>query len=66
MYSNLEIRHFDLVPEKGWQIDLDQVEQLSDENTVAMVVINPSNPCGSVLSFEHMRKVGLFCAPFVR
>ncbi|XP_078176735.1 nicotianamine aminotransferase 1-like isoform X1 [Carex rostrata] len=57
VYSNLEIRHFDLVPEKGWQIDLDQVEQLSDENTVALVIINPSNPCGSVLSFEHMQKI---------
>jgi tyrosine aminotransferase len=57
VYSNLEFRHFDLNPERGWQIDLDQVEQLCDENTVSMVVINPGNPCGTVLSYEHMEKV---------
>ncbi|KAJ3692311.1 hypothetical protein LUZ60_012661 [Juncus effusus] len=56
-FSNLEVRHFDLVPEKGWEVDLDQVERISDGNTVAIVVINPSNPCGNVLTFEHMEKV---------
>ncbi|KAF5179276.1 Tyrosine aminotransferase [Thalictrum thalictroides] len=56
-FSNLEIRHFDLLPEKGWEVDLDAVKALADENTVAMVVINPGNPCGNVLSYQHMKKV---------
>jgi tyrosine aminotransferase len=57
-HSHLEARHFDLIPEKGWEVDLDAVEALADENTVAMVVINPGNPCGSVYSYQHLQKVG--------
>ncbi|GFP86435.1 tyrosine aminotransferase [Phtheirospermum japonicum] len=34
-FSHLEARHFDLLPEKDWEVDLDAVEALSDENTVA-------------------------------
>nr|APR64143.1 hypothetical protein [Populus tomentosa] len=56
-HSHLEARHFDLIPEKGWEVDLDAVEALADENTVAMVVINPGNPCGSVYSYQHLQKI---------
>ncbi|XVE66167.1 hypothetical protein DITRI_Ditri08aG0058600 [Diplodiscus trichospermus] len=56
-FSNLEVRHFDLIPEKGWEVDLHSVEALADENTVAMVIINPGNPCGSVYSYQHLKKV---------
>ncbi|KAL0354077.1 UNVERIFIED_CONTAM: Nicotianamine aminotransferase 1 [Sesamum angustifolium] len=56
-FSNLEVRHFDLLPERGWEVDLDAVEALADENTIAMVVINPGNPCGNVFTFEHMQKI---------
>ncbi|PIA36554.1 hypothetical protein AQUCO_03300026v1 [Aquilegia coerulea] len=56
-FSNLEIRHFDLLPEKGWEVDLDAVKALADENTVAVVMINPGNPCGTVFSYQHMKKV---------
>lgn len=53
----LEVRHFDLLPENGWEVDLDAVEALADGNTVAMAIINPGNPCGSVYSSEHLKKV---------
>ncbi|KAL5730468.1 zinc-finger protein [Ranunculus cassubicifolius] len=56
-FSDLEVRHFDLLPDKGWEVDLDAVEALSDENTVAMVVINPGNPCGSVYTYQHLKKI---------
>ncbi|KAJ4836041.1 hypothetical protein Tsubulata_030238 [Turnera subulata] len=52
-----EVRHFDLLPEQGWEVDLEAVEALGDENTVAMVIINPGNPCGNVYSYEHLKKV---------
>ncbi|CAN1230786.1 Nicotianamine aminotransferase 1 [Linum perenne] len=55
--SKLEVRHFDLVPERGWEVDLEAVESLADENTVAMVIINPGNPCGCVYSYEHLKRV---------
>lgn len=57
-FSQFEVRHFDLLPEKGWEVDLDSVEALANDRTVAMVVINPGNPCGNVLTLEHMKKVG--------
>ncbi|KAF3794607.1 Tyrosine aminotransferase [Nymphaea thermarum] len=53
----LEARHFDLLPDQHWEIDLQAVESLADENTVAMVIINPVNPCGNVFSREHLEKV---------
>ncbi|XP_043701448.1 nicotianamine aminotransferase 1-like [Telopea speciosissima] len=56
-FSNLEFRHFDLLSDKGWEIDLDAVEALADDNTVAMVIINPGNPCGNVFTYQHLQKV---------
>lgn len=56
-FSNLEVRHFNLLPERGWEVDLDGVEALADEKTIAMVIINPGNPCGNVFTFKHMQKV---------
>ncbi|KAL0001988.1 hypothetical protein SO802_015769 [Lithocarpus litseifolius] len=55
--SKLEARHYDLIPEKGWEVDLDSVEALADENTVAMVIINPSNPCGNVFTYQHLKEI---------
>ncbi|KAK4409285.1 putative aminotransferase TAT2 [Sesamum angolense] len=56
-FCHLEVRHFNLVPEKDWEVDLAAVEALADENTVAMVIINPGNPCGNVFKYEHLKKV---------
>ena len=56
-FNKLEVRHFDLIPEKGWEIDLDSLESMADKNTTAMVIINPNNPCGSVYSYDHLAKV---------
>ncbi|KAJ6371723.1 hypothetical protein OIU77_002108 [Salix suchowensis] len=56
-YSKLEVRHFDLIPEKGWEVDLESVEALADENTAAIVIISPGNPCGNVFSYHHLNKV---------
>ncbi|RCV06111.1 hypothetical protein SETIT_1G137500v2 [Setaria italica] len=55
--NNLEVRHFDLIPERGWEIDIDSLESIADKNTTAMVIINPNNPCGSVYTREHLAKV---------
>ncbi|VVB15879.1 unnamed protein product [Arabis nemorensis] len=56
-FRHLEVRYFDLLPDNGWEINLDAVESLADENTVALVVINPGNPCGNVYSYQHLMKV---------
>ena len=33
------------------------MEQLIDDKTAAIVVTNPSNPCGSVFSKEHLQEI---------
>ncbi|XP_065874602.1 nicotianamine aminotransferase 1-like isoform X1 [Euphorbia lathyris] len=53
----LEVRHFDLLAERGFEVDLEAVEAQADENTVAMVIINPGNPCGNVYTHEHLKNV---------
>ncbi|XP_073126856.1 probable aminotransferase TAT2 isoform X2 [Henckelia pumila] len=57
VFRNIEIRHFDLLPEKGWEVDLKAVEDLADHNTVAMVIINPGNPCGNVYTYQQLKKI---------
>lgn len=56
-FRNVEIRHFNLVPEKGWEVDLDEVNAIADHNTVAIVIINPGNPCGNVYSYQHLKQI---------
>ncbi|PWZ23209.1 Nicotianamine aminotransferase A [Zea mays] len=34
---NLEVRRFNLIPERGWEIDIDGLESIADKNTTAMV-----------------------------
>ncbi|KAL2454608.1 putative aminotransferase TAT2 [Abeliophyllum distichum] len=53
VFSHLEARHFDLLPEKAWEVDLNGLEALADDKTVAMLLINPGNPCGNVYTHEH-------------
>lgn len=50
-FNNLEVRHYHLLPEKNWEVDLDRVKALADENTMAIVVINPGN---LVVMFFHL------------
>ncbi|KAB1994107.1 hypothetical protein ES319_D13G076600v1 [Gossypium barbadense] len=56
-YEHLQVRHFDLLPDRGWEVDVDAIEDLADDNTVAIVIINPGNPCGSVYSYDHLKMV---------
>ncbi|CAH9104472.1 unnamed protein product [Cuscuta epithymum] len=56
-FRHLEVRYFDLLPEKEWAVDLDAVESLADKNTIAMTIINPGNPCGNVYTYKHLKQI---------
>ncbi|CAI9112418.1 OLC1v1012866C1 [Oldenlandia corymbosa var. corymbosa] len=56
-FRNIEARYYDLLPDNGWEVNLETVESVTDLNTVAMVVINPGNPCGSVYSHGHLEEI---------
>ncbi|XP_050361316.1 tyrosine aminotransferase [Nymphalis io] len=51
------IKHYNLLPDEQWKVDLDDLESQIDDDTVAIVVINPSNPCGSVYDKEHLSEI---------
>ncbi|XP_063686761.1 tyrosine aminotransferase-like [Bolinopsis microptera] len=53
----IPVKFYDLDPENNWSIDLNQLESLIDENTAAILVTNPSNPCGSAFSVQHQRDI---------
>lgn len=53
----IQVKHYDLLPEKSWEVDLDHLESLMDENTAAVIVNSPSNPCGSVYSRQHIEDI---------
>lgn len=53
----VHFRQYNLLADQNWAIDLDHLESLIDHNTAAIVVNNPSNPCGSVFSAKHLIKL---------
>lgn len=55
--NQFEIRHFDLVQENAWEVDLNGLENMADDKTVAMVIINPGNPCGNIYTHDHLQKI---------
>ena len=55
--QNIGVKEYMLNPNKKWEIDLEDLEYHIDENTKAIVVINPSNPTGSVFSKEHIENI---------
>ncbi|CAH1780455.1 unnamed protein product [Owenia fusiformis] len=50
-------KQYNLLPERSWEADLDHMESLIDGSTACIVVTNPSNPCGSVYSQEHIHDI---------
>lgn len=55
-------KYYDLKANDGWQVELVQFEALITERTAAVVLTNPSNPCGSVFSAAHLRAIVEICA----
>jgi tyrosine aminotransferase len=51
------IKYYDLLPDKNWEIDLESLRAGIDGTTKAILVNNPSNPCGSVFSKEHQLEI---------
>lgn len=55
--NGLDVRYYNLLPESEWQVDLEHLESLIDDKTKCILVNNPSNPCGSVYSEQHLKDI---------
>jgi len=53
----VKTKFYDLDPERNWEVDLAHLEAQIDASTAAILVNNPSNPCGSVFSRQHLRAI---------
>lgn len=51
----VQVKYYNLIPEKNWEIDLEHLKSQIDANTAVIVLNNPSNPCGSVYREEHLQ-----------
>ncbi|KAJ2001496.1 hypothetical protein GGI04_003711 [Coemansia thaxteri] len=58
---NVEARLYNLVAEQNWEADIDHMESLIDENTGAILINNPSNPCGSNYTKAHLKAILAVC-----
>mmetsp|Transcript_18199 Transcript_18199/g.33642 ORF Transcript_18199/g.33642 Transcript_18199/m.33642 type:complete len:424 (-) Transcript_18199:64-1335(-) len=52
-----EVKYYPLVPERSWEADIEAMDAAIDEKTRAIMVNNPSNPCGSVFSEQHLKDI---------
>jgi len=65
----IKTKEYNLQPEKDWQVDLEHMESMVDDNTVAILINNPSNPCGSVFDEDHLKDIlaiaEKYCLPII-
>ena len=51
-------------PERSWEADLEDLERQIDDDTAALLLNNPSNPCGSVYSRQHLLDILALCEKY--
>ena len=65
----IKTKEYDLLPDQDWQVDLHHMESIIDDDTVAILINNPSNPCGSVFHEEHLNDIlqiaEKYCLPII-
>jgi len=54
-FNHLEVRYYDLDPEREYRIDLESISAALDERTRFFVLISPSNPVGRAASRDELQ-----------
>ncbi|CAG8719910.1 18003_t:CDS:2 [Dentiscutata erythropus] len=62
--KGIECRYYNLLPDRNWEIDLDQLVTLIDDKTACIIINNPSNPCGSNFSRHHLESIIQVCETY--
>jgi tyrosine aminotransferase len=60
--SGIEARFYRLDGDRQWEADLADLERQIDGRTRAIIVNNPSNPCGSNYSAQHLAEIAAVAA----
>ena len=55
--NGIHPRYYNLLPERGWEVDLAHLESLIDDSTIAILLNNPGNPTGANWSRQHIEEV---------
>eukprot|EP01104_Vermistella_antarctica_P011667 TRINITY_DN3284_c0_g1_i2.p1 TRINITY_DN3284_c0_g1~~TRINITY_DN3284_c0_g1_i2.p1 ORF type:complete len:419 (+),score=67.19 TRINITY_DN3284_c0_g1_i2:71-1327(+) len=55
--AGITVKHYNLLSDKNWEVDIPHLESLIDSTTGALLINNPSNPCGSNFSKEHLNDI---------
>ena len=51
------VRSFDLLPDEGWALDVDGLNQVINDKTAVIAVVNPNNPTGHIMTEAEMSAV---------
>lgn len=54
---NADALMYSLKPDQHWEVDFDSLNRQVNSNTKLLVIVNPSNPCGSVFTKEHLLEI---------
>ncbi|CAN6879427.1 unnamed protein product [Brassica oleracea] len=57
--KKLEVRRYEFLPEKNYEINFESVRKQVDENTFAIFITNPHNPNGNIYSEAHLKQIAL-------
>eukprot|EP01113_Clastostelium_recurvatum_P021862 TRINITY_DN2595_c0_g2_i2.p1 TRINITY_DN2595_c0_g2~~TRINITY_DN2595_c0_g2_i2.p1 ORF type:complete len:466 (+),score=92.19 TRINITY_DN2595_c0_g2_i2:148-1398(+) len=55
--KGFQVKYYDLCADKNWEANIEHMRSLVDNKTRAILVNNPSNPCGSVYSATHLQEI---------
>jgi tyrosine aminotransferase len=55
--KGIECKFYRLLSENQWEVDLEHLDSLVDKKTACILINNPSNPCGSVYSADHLKGI---------
>lgn len=68
-HKGIECHFYPLIAERNWEVDLSAMRELINDRTRAILINNPSNPCGSVYSKQHildiLKLAQEYCLPII-
>ena len=62
--KGIEAKYYNLKSNDAWKVDLEHARSLVTSKTRAILVNNPSNPCGSVYDAAHLKDIINFAEEF--